>query len=240
MKRSATVLAAPDRAFLDALLVRYGLPEALAERFQHILAALASQPDPHTTASAPAEALRVHLADSLEALRVPAVREARTLLDIGSGAGFPGLALALALPDCGVELVEAANRKCRVVEALIAAGGLANARVIRARAEDHAHGGGSSDVVTARAVGSLALVCEYAAPLLRTGGTLVAWKGSPPPDERAGGERAAAAVGLEPGPVLPSEPFEGAGMRTLYLYEKVRPTPDRFPRRAGAARKRPL
>jgi len=89
-------------------------------------------------------------------------------------------------------------------------------------------------------VAPLNVLVEYAAPLLRIGGTLVAWKGRPEADEVADGAAAARTVGLEMGEPIALRPRPGANHRTLYLYSKVEATPDRFPRRAGMARKRPL
>jgi 16S rRNA (guanine527-N7)-methyltransferase len=99
---------------------------------------------------------------------------------------------------------------------------------------------GGHDVVTARAVGSLALLCEYAAPLLALGGTLVAWKGAAPAGERSAGDRAARELGLEPGAVLRTEPYTGSAGHHLHMYLKTADTPSSFPRRPGAARKHPL
>jgi 16S rRNA (guanine527-N7)-methyltransferase len=81
---------------------------------------------------------------------------------------------------------------------------------------------------------------EYAAPLLRMDGVFVAWKGARDAAEEAAGERAAAAVGLSVGEVLHVEPFKGARSRHLHTFRKIAPTPERFPRRAGMAAKRPL
>ena len=98
----------------------------------------------------------------------------------------------------------------------------------------------SFDVVTARAVASLAVLVEYAAPLLADGGQLVAWKGARDPAEELGGEEAGRIVGLSLDRVEAVEPFPGAHSRHLHFYVKTAPTPDRFPRRPGMARKRPL
>ena len=84
------------------------------------------------------------------------------------------------------------------------------------------------------------MLCEYAAPLLREGGALVAWKGARDAEEEAAGARAAAELGLESREVLAVEPFPGAHSRHLHVVVKVAPTPARFPRRAGVAAKRPL
>ena len=219
-----------------------GLPERAPDQLGRLLTALAAEPDPHTTVSEPQRALDVHVRDSLVALDVPQVREARVVVDIGSGAGFPGLPLAAALPDARVDLVESAVRKVRVIERLAAAAGIDNATAVHARIEEWASAGGSAayDVATVRAVASLPVLVEYAAPLLRLGGLLIAWKGAPDPAEVAAGSAAAAELGLEPLEPRPVAPYEGAQRLTLYLYSKVRETPSAFPRRPGIARKRPL
>jgi 16S rRNA (guanine527-N7)-methyltransferase len=212
-----------------------------------LLEALAGEADPHTTVSAPADALDAHVADSLSGLAVSDLGRARRIADVGAGAGFPGLALAIALPGARVDLIESAGRKTAVIGRLAQAAKLSNARAITARAEDWAGtpgalggGGGAYDAVVARAVAALPVLVEYAAPLLREGGVLVAWKGAGAPDEEAAGAAAAAAVGMVPEEVLRVEPFEGARDRHLHVFRKIAPTPERFPRRAGMAAKRPL
>ena len=155
---------------------------------------------------------------------------------MGSGAGFPGLALAVALPGARVDLIEAARRKCEVIERLAAAAGVANARAVPLRAEEWGagEGRGAYDAVTARAVDSLAVLVEYAAPLLREGGVLVAWKGAR--DERA--RRGVARRGRR-GRARAARGAAGRAVRgrrrdaTSTCYEKVRPTPDALPAPPG-------
>ena len=207
-----------------------------------MLRALAAEPRAPTTVADPERALDLHVADSLSALDLSPVRQAAAIADIGAGAGFPGLPLAIALPDARVDLVESAGRKCAVIERLAAAAGADNARAIPARAEEWARecGRGAYDVVTARAVAPLAVLCEYAAPLLAPEGVLVCWKGARNADEERAGRLAAAEVGLRADEVRPVEPFPGARDRHLHTFSRVRPAPARFPRRAGVAAKRPL
>jgi 16S rRNA (guanine527-N7)-methyltransferase len=217
------------------------------ETFAPLLAALAAEPDPHTTVSEPEAALEVHVADSLSGLEVPELSSARRIADIGSGAGFPGLVLAIAVPRAQVDLIESAGRKTAVIDRLIQASELGNARSITARVEDYARtpaalGGGREayDVVTARAVGPLAVLVEYAAPLLRSGGVLVAWKGVRDGAEEAAGAAAAEKVGMAVKEVISVQPYPASENRHLHIYRKIAPTPERFPRRAGMAQKRPL
>ncbi|HEX4034372.1 MAG TPA: 16S rRNA (guanine(527)-N(7))-methyltransferase RsmG [Solirubrobacteraceae bacterium] len=185
-------------------------------------------------------ALDIHAADSLSALALDSVRSAHAIADIGSGAGFPGVVLAIALPSASVALIESASRKCEFLERLIKAAGVENARVVNARVEELGDGLDGQDVVTARAVAPLAVLCEYAAPLLRLDGRLVAWKGELAADEEAAASRAAQLLGLRGEEAVRSAPYAGSVAHRLYVFRKVAPTPPRFPRRAGMARKRPL
>ena len=233
-----------SRETLEGLCRRFGLPEAAAGQFERLLVALAAEADPHTTVADPVDA---HLADSLSGLSVQELRRARRVADVGSGAGFPGLALAVALPEVQVDLIESAGRKTAVAARLAQAAELTNARALTARAEEWAKlpaqlGGGRDayDVVTARAVAPLAVLVEYAAPLLRDGGVLVAWKGARDAAEEAGAAAAAERLAMVPRAVERVVPFEGAENRHLHIVEKTGPTPQGFPRRPGMARKRPL
>jgi 16S rRNA (guanine527-N7)-methyltransferase len=236
-----------SRETVEALVARYGLGAAAAGQIERILEALAAEPDPHTTVSEPQAALEVHVADSLSGLEVAELAQARRIADIGAGAGFPGLVLGVALPHAQVDLVESAGRKTALMDRLIQAGSVSNARSITTRAEElggvpAAVGGGREayDAVTARAVGPLALLVEYAAPLLRERGVLVAWKGARDADEEAAGAAAASQVGMAAEDVLPVRPFEASENRHLHVFRKISPTPAGLPRRPGMARKRPL
>jgi 16S rRNA (guanine527-N7)-methyltransferase len=227
---------------IDSLVAEHGLSAAAAGQFARLLEVLAAEPDPHTTISDPGAAVDQHIADSLSALSVEVLRSADTLVDIGSGAGFPGLPLAIALPAAQVDLIESAGRKCALIERLARAAGLDNARPLPVRAEEWAAGDGAGAyaAATARAVAPLAVLVEYAAPLLRLGGTFIAWKGARDSAEEHAGAAAAEIVGLRPAAVLKVAPFAGVRDLNLHLYLKDRETPDRFPRRIGAASKRPL
>ena len=218
------------------------MPAAAAEQFATLLEALAAEPDPPTTIRLPEDAVDGHLADSLAGLEVAQLRAAGRIADVGAGAGFPGLALAVALPDARVDLIESVARKCTVIDRLAAAAGLANVRTVAQRAEEWAARDGAEayDAVAARAVAPLAVLVEYAAPLLRLGGVLVAWKGARDPVEEAAGAGAAARVGLEPRAAMRVSPFSGARARHLHVYAKAGVTPAGFPRRPGVARKHPL
>jgi len=227
-------------ARLGEIATRHGLDAAARDRLEALLAALAADARAPTAVRDPAEAVDVHVADSLAGLDLPPLARAARIADLGSGAGFPGLALAAALPDAEVSLVESSARKCEYLERTVAAVGLARVRVVRSRAEGWGDGLGWADAVTARALAPLPVLAEYAAPLLREGGMLVAWKGRVDGAERDAGARAAGELGLEPREVSAADPFPASRHRSLWTYVKVVPTPSRFPRRPGMARKRPL
>ena len=224
---------------LDSLGQRFGVPAAGVEALRAILALQAEDPTASTTVRDVEAAIDRHVADSLVALELPWVRGARRIADLGAGAGWPGLALAAALPEAQVALVESAIRHCRYLAKAVAVGGLENVVVVHARAEDWPEGLGAHDLVTARALASLPVVCEYAAPLLAEGGVVVAWKGAVESSEARAGAAAAAELGLAPVEVRRVEPYAEARDRTLHVFHKIAPTPARFPRRPGMAVKRP-
>lgn len=225
---------------LDELRARYGLSDEGVAALAALLRHQAADEHASTTVRKPDEAVDRHVADSLAALVLPELRRARRIADLGSGAGWPGLALAAALPDARVLLVESASRRCRYLERAVAVAGLANVEVVHTRAEEWRDGLGANDIVTARALAALPVLCEYAAPLLVEGGNLVAWKGAVAVDEASAGRRAANELGLEALDPLTVDPYPGAGPATLHVFRKAAPTPARFPRRPGVALKRPL
>jgi 16S rRNA (guanine527-N7)-methyltransferase len=216
------------------------------EAMRAVLALLAADRTAPSAVRDPPDAWRVHVADSLSALEVEALLEARRIADVGAGAGFPGLALAAAVPEARVTLIESIGRKCVFIGRAIEAAGIANASVVCERAEAWAqspppHGGREAhDAVTARAVGRLSTVAELASPLLANGGVLVAWKGRRRPDEELELERAAERLAMEPVEVLRVGPYAGSRHRHLHVVRKRGATPEELPRRAGMAKKRPL
>jgi 16S rRNA (guanine527-N7)-methyltransferase len=228
------------KAALAELAERYGLDGQRRDRLATLLALLERDARAPTTVRSPERAIDTHLADSLVALDVEAVSAAGTIVDLGSGAGFPGLPLAVARPELDVRLLESQHRKCAFLEDALLELGIENGRVICARAEEWGEGISAHGAVLSRAIGPQPAVLEYAAPLLRLGGTLVDWRGRRVPEEEQRSLGAAAELGLELVSVERVEPFEGARDRHLHLYTKVRETPARFPRRAGMARKRQL
>jgi 16S rRNA (guanine527-N7)-methyltransferase len=178
-----------------------------------------------------------HLADSLSGLAVPEVARAAAIADIGSGAGFPGLALAMFRPECAVTLVESERRKTEWLTREAAS--LPNVRVVGERTETLARREREGwPVVTARAVAPFPAVVELAGPLVSVGGCLVVWRGDDARDDvRA--EAAASLLGFGDHRAIAVSPFPDA-RRALHVFTKTAPTDPRYPRRAGRATARPI
>jgi 16S rRNA (guanine527-N7)-methyltransferase len=227
---------------VEELVGRYGMPNGSRSALLALLDLLARDEHAPSAVRDRRGAVDAHLADSLVALELAQVRGARAIVDVGSGAGFPGLPLAVALPEARVTLVESNARRASFLELAARATGLpgGRARVVNARVEEWEQGRGASDLVVARALAPLPVVAEYAAPLLTVGGVLVAWRGRRDVEAERAGSRAAAELGLEPAAPRRVVPYAQAEHRYLHLMSKVKETPARFPRRPGMALKRPL
>ena len=168
--------------------------------------------------------------------------EAATAVDVGSGAGFPGIPLAIMLPGTRFTLVDALARRVEFLQAVIDRLGL-NAVALHLRAEDAARQEPlreGFDLAVARAVAPMNVLCEYMLPLLRVGGCMLALKGPGLDEELAQAENALSLLGGGISRVQ-SLPIPGRDWdhRAVWI-KKIAPTPDKYPRRAGAVEKRPL
>lgn len=164
------------------------------------------------------------------------------VLDIGTGAGLPGIPLKIAWPEMRLTLLESIGKKCRFLEWARDSLGLTGLEVVEGRAEDFGRDPGRRgqyDLAIGRAVAPLAVLMEYALPALRVGGWLAAPKGSAALRELDEAADAFEALGGRLHDAAPFEPPEGR-RQTVILIEKVAPTPERYPRRAGIPSKRPL
>jgi 16S rRNA (guanine527-N7)-methyltransferase len=186
-------------------------------------------------------AIRLHVVDSLSA--APLLKGASELVDLGSGAGYPGIPVAAAL-ECPCALVESREKRAAFLREV--AGGLApygmNVSVVRGRAEDAAslRAAGRFDAVVARAVASLPTLVELAALYLVDDGRFVAMKGSPDSEELARGHEAGRLVGLECVEERRLRLPGGSEARTLIVYVRTGEPTLELPRRIGMATKRPL
>jgi 16S rRNA (guanine527-N7)-methyltransferase len=167
--------------------------------------------------------------------------EGARVLDLGAGAGFPGLPMRIVHPTLRLTILEATRKKTAFLERLLARLGLADVTVISARAEAVAHEPAHRDgydLVVARAVAPLAVLVELALPFLKVSGSLATPKGSRAPQEIAEADRALALCG---GRIVSAEPLPSPTLPlTLVLVEKTAPTPAAYPPRPGIPTKRPL
>lgn len=232
------MVAPAERVVTECLRLGITVSPAAAAALVGLLDRMAVEPQNLTSVDVFADGVQRHLVDSLAGLVLESVRTATSIVDLGSGGGFPGLPLAMACPECAVTLVESEGSKAEWLARQAA--DLPNVRVVADRSE---HLGMREreawQVATARALAPLPVLVELAAPLVALGGTLVAWRGPRDLDEEGRAARACDVLGLEPGPVTPVS-VSAAADRHLHEYRKVRPTPDRFPRRPGRAAKRAL
>ena len=194
------------------------------ERLERWLRALVQTPG-LTAVRDLSEARRVHLD---EALAATPLLEDGPVVDVGSGGGSPGIPLAAARPDLRVDLLDSNRRKCRFLERW--AGELENVRVVCARAEEHARGPGHDAYGTAiaRALAPPPVALEWCLPLVRAGGRAILFVGPLVDQEAVAKATSLLAAEVEDGPP------------GFVLLRKTGPTPERFPRRPGMARKRPL
>ncbi len=183
---------------------------------------------------------RLHLLDALAALPLlpPSIGRA---LDLGSGGGVPGIVLAIARPATRWTLVDSVGKKAAALRSFVVALSLPNVEVLADRAELLGRGSlrESFDLVTARACAALPVLAEYALPLLRVGGTLMAWKGQVAPSEMAAGAAASALLGGGPPREWPTG-IPALGDHRFVFVDKESPTTSRWPRRPGQPARRPL
>lgn len=207
---------------------------------------------------APAEVAVKHFVDSLTVLlAVPDLAEGARIADVGTGAGFPGLALKIARPDLRVTLLDSLGKRLTFLGEVVAELGLKDVALVHARAEDAGRAPAhrdAYDLVTARAVAALPTLLEWCGPLVRVGGRFVAMKSAAADEELAAGANAARVLHLRPAgarhnlaltlPAVPAVPGGGGdeppAARRLLTYEKTAPTPKPYPRRPAEIKAKPL
>ncbi len=196
-----------------------------------------------TAVEGEAELTDRHLVDSLTVLRTGLLDGASTLIDVGTGAGFPGMVLAMALPEVRVTLLDSQQKRLTFLETLAAQTGTGNIRIVHARAEDGARQAAlreSFDIACARAVAPLNVLCELLLPYVRIGGRMLCWKGPGLAEEMESGRRAAFLLGGRTEAPIAC-PIDGRDWNHRILPAlKTGPTPKKYPRKAGTPKKEPL
>lgn len=189
----------------------------------------------------PAEMAAKHYLDSISCCLCVDFTRVKKALDVGSGAGFPGVPLAITFPEIEFTLLEATGKKARFLESAIAELGLTKCTVVADRAEiaGRGHLREAFDLVVGRAIGEARVLAELCAPFLLIKGILCMQKGKSDVDELKRYEAVADLLGLKAPKYIELQIAE-AGRRSLLISKKASPTPDRFPRRPGIPEKRPL
>jgi 16S rRNA (guanine527-N7)-methyltransferase len=209
---------------------------------RHLALVEAAAPIVRVTSVPRGEAVRRHYAECLELLRV-ASRDGlpSSVVDVGSGGGYPGLVIAAVLPDVPVTLVEPLKKRARLLVDMATALGLGSVEVLAERAEEAGRGPlrDAAELVTARAVAPLAELLEYTAPFARPGGRLVLAKGSGLVAELNAAAGALAELRCRLVSVTPARPSIASSL-SFAVFEKLEATPERYPRRPGIPGKRPL
>ncbi|HEY8345466.1 MAG TPA: 16S rRNA (guanine(527)-N(7))-methyltransferase RsmG [Bacillota bacterium] len=189
------------------------------------------------------EAIIKHLIDSLLIVKTDYWQKAERILDVGSGAGFPGIPLALCCRDREIVLIEANRKKVGFLQQIKDLFGLSNLQIISDRAESVAHCREYREqfhLVTARAVANLPTLLELSTPFCRIGGVFIAYKGPDIKEEVASSQKAFKILGNE---FIKSYTFmlpHGKGRRNLIICQKIVTTPEKYPRRPGIPNKKPL
>jgi 16S rRNA (guanine527-N7)-methyltransferase len=196
------------------------------------------------TAIRDVEAIRVkHFLDSFSCVLAWGANPPNSLIDVGTGAGFPGLALKILYPHMKLTLVESVGKKAMFCQHIVSALALDNVNVLKARAEeagqDHHHRE-KYDWAVARAVAQLNVLSEYLIPLLRIGGTMLAQKGESGPAEAQAAEHALNILGGSLKQLIPIQLPGVVDERYLVLVDKVAATPHIYPRKPGIPGKAPL
>lgn len=196
-----------------------------------------------TALTAPEDVAVKHIIDSLTAYDAALFDGARRLIDVGTGAGLPGIPLAVYAPHLTVTLLDSLNKRVRFLTEVTASMGLQNVRCIHARAEESARTAehrAAYDIVVSRAVARLPVLLEYTLPFVRVGGTLLALKGRAYAEEQKEARRAAEVLG---GDRITARPVHLPGLddvRAILTVTKERQTPAAYPRGGGAPARRPL
>lgn len=225
--------AAPSDEQIEKLLIYY---EQLVERNKQLNLTAITEYE---------EVVEKHFVDSAALIKSGHLKDGTKLIDIGSGAGFPGIVLAILQPQMKITLLETLEKRCAFLREMTEVLMLENVEVISARAEDAgrdtAHRA-QYDIACSRAVADLAVLTEYSLPLLKRGGIMAAYKGPEPDEELTGAQSAIKLLGGELAKIMPYElrSDEGTLQRNLVLVVKSTETPEKYPRRAGIPTKRPL
>ncbi|RIA75659.1 16S rRNA (guanine527-N7)-methyltransferase [Anaeroplasma bactoclasticum] len=187
------------------------------------------------------EVYNKHFLDSLMIVRALDLSKEFTLCDVGSGAGFPSIPLAIVSSNAKVTIIDALNKRIKFLNDLVGELGLTNVLALHQRAEDFAKEKRESfDYVTARAVARLNVLSELCLPLVRVGGSFIAMKGQGGKDELEEAKKAIDTLGGKLEKVISLELPDNAGARDILIIKKIKETPKKYPRAFAKIKERPL
>jgi 16S rRNA (guanine527-N7)-methyltransferase len=182
-----------------------------------------------------------HFLDSLSLVRVCNLEKNPTILDLGTGAGFPGIPIKIAFPECKIVLLDSLQKRVRFLQQVIDELQLNEISAIHGRAEELGRNGSyreNFDLVVSRAVANLSSLSEYCLPFVKVGGTFVSYKSAEIEEEVTGASYAIKQLGGQLRDVYPFDLY--GNKRSFVLIDKVAKTPRSYPRKAGVPSKNPL
>lgn len=189
------------------------------------------------------DVMKKHFVDSLSLVKACDLTKNITVIDVGTGAGFPGLALKIAFPNLQVTLLDSLNKRIKFLNAVMDALHISGAEAIHGRAEDSARLGKyreKYDLCVSRAVANLSTLSEYCLPFIKKGGLFISYKSEKASEETAAAEKAISVLG---GTIREQDKFKLPGSeiyRNLVIIEKAGKTPAAYPRKAGLPVREPI
>ncbi|MCI6693595.1 MAG: 16S rRNA (guanine(527)-N(7))-methyltransferase RsmG [Clostridium sp.] len=189
------------------------------------------------------EVIKKHFIDCIKAFKSDAVKSAKTVIDVGTGAGFPGLPIAIMNPNINVTLLDSLNKRINFLNTVVAKLQLKNVVTIHSRAEDGARKvelRENFDVATSRAVANMAVLSEFCLPYVKLNGYFVALKGPAIDEEIREGKKAIETLGGELESIIEVNIEKSDLKHNIVEIKKIRKCPKIYPRKAGSINKKPI
>lgn len=189
------------------------------------------------------DVMKKHFVDSVSLIKAYDVSKESTVIDVGTGAGFPGLALKIAFPELKITLLDSLNKRIQFLNEVIEQLGLSGVETVHGRAEDFAKPGKlreSFDLCVSRAVANLSTLSEYCLPFVKVGGQFISYKSEKVTEEAATAGNAIKLLGGSINGQIEFKLPDSDIYRNLFIIDKVKETPKKFPRKAGLPGKEPL
>ena len=196
-----------------------------------------------TAITEPKDVAIKHMVDSLSCFKADLFKENTSLIDVGTGAGFPGLPLKIFYPSLKLTLLDSLNKRVKFLQLVVDELGLKDVEVIHARSEEAARNKKyreKFDLATARAVARLPIICEYCLPFVKDGGTFIALKGRQYEEEATQAQKAIKVLGGEIADIMPVKLPEIDDKRAVIYIKKIKSTPKTYPRKAGTPERNPI